>query len=364
MEAKRILIIGNYGAGNLGDDAIFAGIVEELRTVGYLGKINLMHGGNNSSAAIFAGHEKVPFAAVGIRSWFKTNRKSTISAIKNADMVILGGGGLFTDAESIRAVIIWYAQAARCIKNKKTIICYGQSLGPLNTFLSKLLTKKVFNKCEAIHFRDTHSADLLKSLFHKKSGKNQSHPKQLVEVGTDPAISWALKQKKKKKQNLMILNLRLWKGINSGQWKDTLDAAKLFAMQNKLQLKVLAMDISNSKEIQELRKTGLKVIIPKSAEEAFGYISSAKILLTMRLHAGIFALCAGTPFMALSYSSKVKNFFDNLKIQSGVRVLEKNKSKDEILENLNRLLKEKVSVDLEKPIVQNQVFLTQVLQNL
>ena len=75
MAVKKILIIGNYGAGNLGDDSILAGILTDLKQIEYKGKISIMHGGADTSPEIYTDLKKVPFAPAGIRSFLSSKKK-------------------------------------------------------------------------------------------------------------------------------------------------------------------------------------------------------------------------------------------------------------------------------------------------
>jgi dipeptide/tripeptide permease len=63
----------------------------------------------------------VPFVPFGIRSRLRGGGAAR-KAIAEADLVILGGGGLFTDAENWKAPFLWATQAKACRKLKKKYI--------------------------------------------------------------------------------------------------------------------------------------------------------------------------------------------------------------------------------------------------
>ena len=111
MEARSILIIGNYGAGNLGDDAILGGILCDLKAVGFTGHIRVMHGGFKSSRDIYKGLELVPFVPSGLRSRFNTLRSKTFKAIQNSDLIILRRWPFLLIAKSRRP--IWRCKPKR-----------------------------------------------------------------------------------------------------------------------------------------------------------------------------------------------------------------------------------------------------------
>ncbi len=351
MRANNILIIGNYGAGNLGDDGIFAGIVSELREVGYQGKISLFHYGFNSSKDIYEAFDKFPHVPSGIRSFFKRS-PATTEAIKKANLVILGGGGLFVDTESIRAPFIWYIQAAVCVKFGIPYICYSQSIGPLNLFISRFFVKKVFKNAKAIHVRDNSSFNLLKTL---KIDKN-------ITVSTDSALIWAAKKKKNiEKDNTFLLCLRKWEEKTNESWQKIIDECKQYAEQNSLVLKLLPMDLRNQSELKALELTGLEVLKPTSATEVLEIIEKSKILCSMRLHASIFALAVGTPVLSISYSTKVKSLIDFLHVKQGSAVLNLNEI-NKIYESLVSISNKTPDFNLEEFTKRNRDFLALALQ--
>ena len=352
MEARSILIIGNYGAGNLGDDAILGGILCDLKAVGFTGHIRVMHGGFKSSRDIYKGLELVPFVPSGLRSRFNTLRSKTFKAIQNSDLIIFGGGGLFTDSESRRAPYICAVQAKALRRLKKPYICYGQSLGPLKTFLGRYWAKKTFKHAKAIHVRDQASAELLAGWGLKAA------------AGTDPAFSWLLMQRRPvPRKPVLMVSLRLWPTFEEKTWEPLIKEINVFAKRKKLKPILMAMDLRNLKEIQALKNTRMELFEPQSALEAFEGFEKSTLAVTMRLHACIFALAGQTPFIGLSYSQKVSALLQKLKPESGVKILTEI-SGVSLREALKELPIKPSLSDLESPIIQNQAFLAQQMQNL
>lgn len=345
MAPRSILIVGNYGAGNLGDDAILGGIVTELHNLGYKGEIQVTHGGVQSSSEIYKGLKKVPFIPVGLRSRFKKSRREAWAAVKRADCIILGGGGLFMDEESWKAPIIWAAQAKACWKLEKPYLCFGQSIGPLKHFWSRRLTKQVFKRAKAVHVRDEDSAKLLKGWGIEAS------------VGTDPAFSWLLQEKRKiPRKPVLLVSLRSWPGFSD--FSPLVKEIQVFAKRKNLKPILLSTDLREKK-----LESPWEWYQPNSALAAFEAIAKAEIAVTMRLHAGIFALASGTPLIALSYSKKVQNLFTKLDIKGSFALLKALNPVD-LREELKNLDKKPVTCNLEKPLVENQAFLAHHLADI
>ncbi len=352
MPARNIVVIGNYGAGNLGDDAIFAGILRDIKNFDSKIKVSVLSGMFATSENIYKKAEKLHFFSLGIGG----GRKSALTRrkIKESDLVILGGGGLFIDSESMRAPLIWFRQAWAVYCMKRPYICYGQSVGPLKSRINRILTKWVFSHALAIHVRDEDSTKYLKKIGVKKT----------IHVGTDPAFSYLIDEKSEKKEDLLLVSLRKWNKESEESWDLIVEAARAFAIKKSLKLAFIAMQFGNKNEIESLKEYG-EVFEPHSAKEAFKLISSAKFLISMRLHADIFALVAKTSVLAISYSQKVESLLKSLKIKKGLQILKLNELNKKNIENaLEEIDNKNPAFDIESPIMRNQDFLSHVLSDL
>lgn len=310
---KKLLIIGNYGAGNLGDDAILGGILVHLRALGWKGGLSVTHGGVSSSTDIYRGLEKVPFYPVGLRSRLNGRlRRAAKRAFQSAEGAILGGGGLFTDSESLKAPYIWYRQAMACVRFGVPYICYAQSVGPLGSWLARRWARFVFSHAQAIHVRDTASAQILKNLGIVE-----------VTVGTDAALAYLLEHREKSisKEKILLFIPRLWPGVSKKEWSALIPLLQHSAEAEGWKCIGMSMGVAAFEERSLFKALGVEAFEPGSALQAFEAIQKAQRVVSMRLHGGIFALAARVPFIALSYTPKVQNFFNGV-LSEGVSVLD------------------------------------------
>jgi polysaccharide pyruvyl transferase CsaB len=349
MNLKNILIIGNYGAGNLGDDAILGGIVTDLRAVGFTGSISVTYGGVRTSTEIYSGLKKVCFAPAGLRSFLKRRK---LAHIEKADLVIIGGGGLFVDSESWRAPMIWSAQAKACRKVNTPYIIYGQSIGPLKRRLSRHLCKIALRGATAIHVRDKASFELLKKW------------KITSTLGSDIAFSWLQNNIiKEKRSKVILVSLRNWGANTEKSWRSLLKPIEEFAKKEKLKPVMLGMDLSNQSELEALRGAGWDMFESPSAKQAAEAYAKAEYCIAMRLHANIFALSASTPLLSLSYSTKVISLLKTLGLSEKIEILKtKTLTPKKITKALIALKKQKpYRFNMEGVIIQNQDFLAHAL---
>jgi polysaccharide pyruvyl transferase CsaB len=116
-EPLRWLISGYYGAGNLGDEALLAGILGALREAGVAATVaSLNPAVSRTMHGVAAVH----------RLW------GLPTALWRAQAVISGGGGLLQDTTSGRSLSYYLGvvRAARALR--RPVAVFAQSLGPLS----------------------------------------------------------------------------------------------------------------------------------------------------------------------------------------------------------------------------------------
>jgi polysaccharide pyruvyl transferase CsaB len=311
---KNILICGNYGATNLGDEAILDGIINLVKNADPEAKITVMSSNPKETSALH-NVESVHLLPCGIRSFFKlifgNKTGKTFSAISKTDAVILGGGGLFTD-EKMMAIVIWSLHNAFFMLYKKPVFCLGQSVGPLRTFFGKMMTRNVYKFSRLATVRDQSSQKLLRSLGLP-----------LVTVLTDPAFSIHLGQPSLvKRENIVVFSIRPWiKGDSESLHKICAQFIDWIYEEYGLRSILLPFQELKDNDSTVLNKIFIQ-IKNKNAAEVLEYtsdyrkiieiISRAKAVIGMRLHSLVFSALSQTPFIALSYSSKVTSFVNEL----------------------------------------------------
>ena len=90
---KQFLLVGNFGVGNVGDEAIRTYILQAFPEVHW----TVLSGDRMQSG-------DVPRLPYGIRSFLSTAWWKTLRAYRSSDGIVFGGGSLFTDVESKKAI--------------------------------------------------------------------------------------------------------------------------------------------------------------------------------------------------------------------------------------------------------------------
>lgn len=327
------IVCGNYGAGNIGDEAILQGILQDISVVSPGANVTIFSGNPTETASQYQNiHgltiEAVSFIPAGPRSFIqffiKKQYKHTWGALKKANLFILGGGGLFTNAHSKRAPWIWFKQAlgARFFGVKSVI--YANSVGPLTGILARFLSKQTFKWASAITVRDAGSQKAIQDLGVKKE----------IHVTADPALGLKIpthKSPKSAPKKYAVVSLRYLERTNKLYEQVVVEFIKSLISQNQYSIylkpfgggKITDINYLNKLIDQNnLDKNYVQVHENNSFEDTLTLIEQSDFLLGMRLHSLIFATLTRTPFIGLNYSAKVKSFARSINMEDFILELD------------------------------------------
>jgi len=298
----KVGLIGNYGATNIGDDAILQAILRSHP---------------NHEFVVFSAHpsethekfkvHSVPRFPLGLRSLWRQGFKSSIQALKECKAVVLGGGGLFQD-NHLFACFLWAWQVYWVRKRGLPLFIYGIGIGPLRTRIGRWLTHYAVDYAVGITVRDQKSYDVLVQL-----GINP----QKMEVTADPAFTLLPQpfEEKTRQVHTYVVSLRPWKGQN----QKLIDLFTRFLLKLKQEKSARFIFIS-MQSVQEhdhqildplANRVGGDLVVPKDFSHLIEILSQAEFAIGMRYHFTIAALMTRTPLLPISYSPKVTSVLGN-----------------------------------------------------
>lgn len=316
------MLVGNFGAGNIGDELILAGFLKKIGKELPRAKVCVL-AGNPHLVRRFHGVDALPHLPTGWRSFWKSGwlvRRSlsgrgegwmrSLRKIREADAVIFPGGGLFTDEESFHAILIWGIHLLVARYFWKPVFLLGQSIGPITGIYAQNFTRFCLRKAEWIGVRDSASASELKKL---------GIPAKKVKLGRDTSF-WLVnripKTREIKKRGVLkiLVSARSFPKIEEeffaefgralDQISERTHARISFAEFGKGDAAVWQKICRHSKHAR-LWKT---LELPESAEGVVRAVNKFDLVIGMRLHSLVAAQLAGTPAIGLAYSRKVKEF--------------------------------------------------------
>jgi hypothetical protein len=143
---KKALLIGNYGIGNLGDEALKNFFLTSSLNVDWTVLSSNPSSGN-----------EVPRLPTGLRSFLRFNYLKTLKVFISAEVAIFGGGTLFTDTESRWAGFIWWIHACWCYVLGIPYILAFQGFGPFKPGFGTSFAKWSVKRAALVIVRDVQS---------------------------------------------------------------------------------------------------------------------------------------------------------------------------------------------------------------
>jgi len=299
-----VVICGAYGRGNAGDDAILEAILQEMRAID-----------PDMPVTVLSKDPKATRLAYRVRSLSRTDFFRWFTAMRHAKLYINGGGSLIQDVTSRRS--LWFylmnirmAKLAGC-----NVQMYGCGIGPVTRESHRKLAANVLNaNVDVITLREPDSLEELRAM-------GVTQPETLLSA--DPALtlhpasddetdSVLLAAGIPPKGRYLCFALRRWSGFES--------KAPLFCAAAKYAYETYGLTpvftavekhldpVANRLAAQGLDIPHYFLDDAGSAGTIIGALSRMEIVVSMRLHALIFAAGQGIPLTGVVYDPKVSAF--------------------------------------------------------
>lgn len=287
----KTLLIGNFGARNIGDELILAATLED-----YPNPIVMTADSEFSQNFCEKKFDTISPFPTGLRSFFrfllsKKYRLQLLSLRGQIGEVVFPGGGLF--AIKSRAYLIWGITFlwVRKLFPKIKIILEHQGVDKPKGYLNKKIVQYVFSHTDQISARDDQSANILGKLGI-----------QNVEITGDLVATFLQKkfpERSFQKQKIILVNART--PFNTAL------AEERFPQYKKI---FVAFEPADARHVPENFEG--EIIFPHTARETFKLFQTAEIVIGQRLHflilAEFFCGVDHTFTLGKPYSEKVENF--------------------------------------------------------
>lgn len=310
---ENVILIGNYGAGNLGDDLLCRQAILGIKS--QYPDSNVVVFAANPLAIKFCDDLIFGRSTIfpsGLRSFFKAIFSGDLFAnmrmIARADLLVFGGGGLL-NREEVLSLWIWGVNILSfdwLRKRKSLLVMLGQSVNLPKRGLVRALCRNLLNRFDIITVREQNSYKELKLLKFSQA---------IVRETVDLAFGFELEKLafNSGDDQYAILSLREYAGIDRDNLKIAVKAiAKYLVIDLGLRIEFLPMEASDLDfaesliaDFPEQIKKAISYRSVDSLTELSSLISGCRLVVAMRLHAGILGLIGRKPVFYLSYSSKV-----------------------------------------------------------
>lgn len=299
-----VLICGAYGKGNAGDDAILRAIVNEMRTID-----------PDMPVCVMSRRPKDTVLDYRVDSIFTFDVPRMQARMRRAAVYINGGGSLIQDITSNRSLYFYLYTLAAAKRRGARVMMYGCGIGPVLSERNRKRAAHVLNRyVDTITLREDDSRVELERM-------GITHPH--IAMAADPALTLSPAPEEQVDAAFasagvplqgayLCLCVRNWPGFESA-------------------IPAIAQAVRYAREVHGLEPVILPIETPRDlsagdmlaqalepapyvfrrrfdTETTIGILSRMRCVLSMRLHALVFAARAGVPNAGIVYDKKVKGF--------------------------------------------------------
>ena len=299
-----VVICGAYGRGNAGDDAILEAILQEMRSID-----------PDMPITVLTKDPKATRLTYRVRTAGRMDVGTWKKAMHHAKLYINGGGSLIQDVTSRRSLWFYLHNIQAAHKAGCKVQMYGCGIGPVLREQHRKLAASVLNaNVDVITLREPNSLKELQSMgVTKPEILLTADPALTLPAANEDEIdSVLLRAGIPPHGKYLCFALRNWKGFE--------DKAPLFAQAAKYAYETYGLTpvfAAVEKHLDPVagRLAAAGLDIPHyflddagSAGTIIGALSRMQAVVSMRLHALIFAAGQGIPLAGVVYDPKVSAF--------------------------------------------------------
>ncbi len=295
------VMVGYYGYGNRGDDALLAAIINDMREKS-----------PDFSPLVLSRNPKNTSACYGVKSINRFNIPAIHRAMKSAKLFLAGGGSLIQDVTSTRSLLYYLFCLRYAKKHGLKVMLYANGIGPVNKEANRIKAAEVLDTVDVITLRDNDSAEYLSKF-------NVTRPD--IYVTGDPAFGLTECDEKGAdellaacgvNQNFIAVSVRNINGAGESFVSGFAQMMDYIYEKYGLSAVFVPMQLSKDKKISldiiSRMKTKAYFIDENiDVEKIMGIISRSEAIIAVRLHMLLFGAAMGVPVLGINYDPKVRS---------------------------------------------------------
>ena len=303
----NILISGYYGSKNGGDEAMLAAMLEVLREMD-----------SEISATVISLNPEYTKKRHKVDAVKWLDIFSIIKKILAADLLISGGGSLLQNVTSRRSLYYYLGIIFLAKFFGRKVMLYAQGIGPIRGAFAQKLMNWIINRVDLITVRDHGSLEELKNLKINRPPIFCTADPVLAIKPVPLTFGKKILQRLKISSNKKIIGVSVRRWINWQNCQAAL-ATALDKLVTEIDAEIIFIpmqfpaDIDAAKSIAELMKNPAVVLEEEfTTGEILSLVGCTNVLISIRLHALIFAGVMGVPMLGISYDPKIERFLDSI----------------------------------------------------
>ena len=306
----KALLVGYYGAGNLGDEILLAASLKFLSECSSVSSVSVLSENPEKTLEQFSGR----FFKREFKALNKFLVSDLLSGISECDSVIFGGGSIFQSVTSFKSLFYYSCVLLWAKLLRKKIILLSQGIGPFRDIFSECLAKTCFRSANFVGLRE---------------GEGNLHFTKKWNIKNFTCtydLAWSLNyENKNEKQNSLIISLRTLAELST----EKIQMLVNFVSQNfnDWEIKLLAFQNTDIPAIKKfiklmpesmLKKTETVELYSLDDFERVGksVFEKSKLALCTRFHCAILSVLYNVFPIGISYDPKVKDLFKELGLES------------------------------------------------
>jgi polysaccharide pyruvyl transferase WcaK-like protein len=318
-QGSEVVIIGNYGSGNLGDEMMLDALVELISIK--VGRTTVIVPSRRPDI-VNKMHPKIMLSSIGVI-------RGMLRALLS-DVLIIGAGTVFSShsGPGIKAGVI--IAILRKILLRKKVFFYGIGYSATTSKILKMLSKPALNLADGIYVRDTLSYSRLKSiinnnerifvipelgLFLRKSPFLPEELRGIVKKGKGPLVGFSLMHPGSYAADYMNNVSDAVKGFIQYLHIRYSDAKFLFLTFQPTIIRYSPDWISDEEvglmitsRLPEEIRSNCYVLKRYPPMDTLRIISETDLIISMRYHCLVFASTQNKPYIAISFDDKHRAF--------------------------------------------------------
>lgn len=301
------VVCGAYGKGNAGDDAILEAIVKELRDID-----------PDLPVWVLSRRPKETRQRYRVNALYTFDLPRFFHRLGRTTLYINGGGSLMQDVTSRRSLWFYLLTISMAHLRKNKVLMYGCGIGPIRYPSNRRLCSRVLQKnVDAITLRDVNSKSELEDMGIDAPKVILSADPTVILPAAPPEVTDGLLEScgMARDGKYICFTLRTWPGF-----EDKVDAfteAARYAWEKHgltpVFLPIEARLDNVAAGMVTRRLDGVPhFVIPQSASSyhTIGLFARMQVVVSMRLHALVFAAGQGVPLVGVVYDQKISSFLD------------------------------------------------------
>lgn len=364
----NLLIAGYHGFGNCGDEAILKAMTTNIREIA-----------DDVDITALSHNPEFTKTEYGVKSVQRFNVIQVLSAIKNSDIVLSGGGTLLQNGTSTRSLLYYLGLIKLAKLFRKKVMLYANGIGPVTGGLNQRLVSSVINTVDVITLREKLSEADLRSIGVSNPNVTVTADAafKLESIDDEKAEELLIAEGFEERGNERVgVSVRAWSKAKYGDdyISKLAKACDNIADEGK-EIIFIPMqypnDIAVSKKVSSMMKNKSYILTKRyTPAEMLGIVGRVDVMVSMRLHTLIFAAVKNIPMVGIIYDPKIEYYLKELNMPEGGDVRKEKIDSDkitkitfDIFENMDkykRVLESKADI-MKSKADENDVLLSQQL---